>query len=50
MLSYYAKYASCIIHGGIAQKLGEYSYIENKETAQQGRRQAIFMYFPADDC
>ena len=38
MLSYYAKYASCIIHEGIARKLGEYSYIENKETAQQGRR------------
>ena len=38
---------SCIIHEGIARKLGKRLYLENKEAALQGMHQAIFMYFPS---
>ena len=41
---------SCIIHYGMARKLGKYSYIENKEAASQGIHLTIFMYFLATNC
>ena len=37
----------CIIHEGIAQKLGKCSYTESKEASRQGMHLNIFMYFPA---
>ena len=36
----------CIIHEGIAQKLGKCSYTESKEASCQGMHLTIFMYFP----
>ena len=41
---------SCITHEGIAQKVGKWSYMENKEAARQAMHLDMFTYFPAADC
>ena len=43
-------FTSYIISERIARKLGECSYIENKEAARKGMHLAIFIYFLAANC